>query len=186
MNVEVSGTEESGCEAYRLLFETIMNDVGKATLVDRAKIVLKPDIPLFVFSVRLINEPVNKFIEDAASLRQEGSEVHLTIADEKYAPEILSQLWKTYGRDHVEQQTRFDLIVYEGKEEDIAKLQISSGEEAKKEIVGALWRVIPEGIKVRHNISDGAAITIVATEEKMMPEMIEEGMKIHKAIKEAD
>ncbi len=185
MNVDVSGTEKDGCEAYKTLFETIMNDVGKAILIDKAKLVLKPDVPLFIFSVRLVNEPVNKYIVDAASLRQEGNETHLTISDEKYAPEILNQLWKTYGRDHIEQQTRFDLIVHEGDEEKVGNLQITSSEEAKKEIVGALWRIIPEGIKVRHNISDGSAITIIATEEVMRPEMIEEGIKVHNAMKGA-
>lgn len=183
MNVEVIGTEEYASESYKMLFETIMNDVGKAILVDKAVIVLKPEVPLFIFSVRFVNEPVFKSIADAASLRQEGKETHLTISDEKYAPEILSQLWKEYGRNRVEQQTRFDLTVIGGDEEKISGLQISSSEETKKEIVGALWRVIPEGIKVRHNISDGAAITIVATEEIMKPEMIEEARKVHESIK---
>jgi len=182
MNIDVSGSDPYACEAYGHLFETIMNDVGKAILIDKAKLVLNPEIPLFIFSVRLVNEPVNKVVTDAASLRQDGQDVHMSISDEKYAPEILSQLWRKYGRDRVEQQTRFDLVVYGAKEEDIADLQISSGAEAKKEIIGAMWRAMPEGIKNRHNISDGNIITIVATEEIMTPEQKAMGMEIHKAI----
>ena len=182
MQVEVFGSDTYANDAYRTLFETIMNDVGKALLIERASITLKPDIPLFIFAVKLINEPVSKTIIDAASLRQEGNETHLSISEEKYAPEILSQLWKNYGRDNVEQQTRFDLVVIGGKEEVIADLQISSGEETKKEIIGALWRAMPEGIKARHNISNGDVITIVATEEMITQEMIEEGMAIHRSL----
>lgn len=185
MNVDVSGSDANACESYRVLFESIMNDVGKAVLIDKAKIVLYPEIPLFIFSVRLINEPTNKVVSDAASIRQDGMDTHLSISDEKYAPEILSQLWRLYGRDHVEQQTRFDLIVYGGKEEEITNLQISSGEEAKKEIIGVLWRAMPEGIKNRYNISDGSVITIVATEQIMQPDDKEHGMKVHKSM-EAD
>ena len=182
MDVEVNGTDPYACPAYRLLFETIMNDVGKAILIERAKLVLKPEIPLFIFSVKLVNEPVSKTIADVASTRQEGNETHLSISDEKYAPEILSQLWKNYGRDNVDQQTRFDLVVINGNEDKIKDLLVSSGEEAKKEIIGALWRAMPEGIKARHNISDGSVITIVATEEKILPEMVEEGLALHKSL----
>ena len=182
MEIEVTGTDPYACPAYQTLFETIMNDVGKAILIERAKLVLKPEIPLFIFGVRLVNEPVSKTIADVASMRQEGNEVHLSISDEKYAPEILSQLWKNYGRDNVDQQTRFDLVVTGGDEDKIKDLLVSSGEEAKKEIIGALWRAMPEGIKARHNISDGSVITIVATEEMILPEMVEEGMAIHKSL----
>ena len=184
MLIDVTGTEEYACEAYKKLFEDIMNDVGKATMIDRAKLVLKPEVPLFIFSVRLINEPTNKVVSDAADLRQEGSDTHVSISDERYAPEIIASLWKNYGRDKVEQQTRFDLTVYGGDENAISNYQISSGEEAKKEIIGALWRVMPEGIKNRHNMSDGNVITIVATEELMHPEMIDEGVSVHKSMKE--
>ena len=182
MEVEVTGTDPYACPAYRVLFETIMNDVGKAILIERAKLVLKPEIPLFIFSVRLVNEPVSKTIGDVASLRQESGETHLSISDEKYAPEILSQLWRTYGRDNVDQQTRFDLVVTGGDEDVIKDLLVSSGSEAKKEIVGALWRAMPEGIKARHNISDGSVITIVATEEVIKPEMVAEGIEVHRSL----
>ncbi len=182
MNIDVSGSDAYACDAYGHLFDVIMNDVGKAILIDKAKIVLQPEIPLFIFSVRLVNEPTNKVISDAASIRQDGMDTHLSISDEKYAPEILSQLWRKYSRDRVEQQTRFDLIVYGGKEEEIQDLQISSGEEAKKEIIGALWRAMPEGIKNRHNISEGNVITIVATEEIMTPEQKAQGMEVHKSM----
>ena len=182
MNVDVYGSDEYACNAYKLLFDTIMNDVGKAILVDKATLVLKPEIPLFIFSVRLVNELVSKTVSDAASVRQDGKETHLCIDDEKFAPEILSQLWKKYGRDNVEQQTRFDLVVNGGDETDINNMLISSGEESKKEIIGALWRAMPEGIKSRHNISDANVITIVATEEIIQPDMIEEGKKIHREL----
>ena len=73
-------------------------------------------------------------------------------------------------------------MVTGGDEDKIKDLLVSSGEEAKKEIIGALWRAMPEGIKARHNISDGSVITIVATEELILPEMVEEGMAIHKSL----
>jgi putative methanogenesis marker protein 17 len=183
MDIEVTGNDEYGNQAYKDLFATIMNDAGKALFIDKAKIVLRPDIPLFIFCVRLVNEPQNKVITDAATLRQDGTDLHMSISDENYAPEILSQLWKRYGRDNVNQQTRFDLVVANADEKEVGSMQIASGEEAKKEIIGALWRAMPEGIKVRHNISEGSIITIIATEEIIRPEMIAEGQKVHDTMK---
>jgi len=70
-------------------------------------------------------------------------------------------------------ETPLDAVVKEKPKYDIS-------EETKKEIIGAIWRAMPEGIKNRHNITEKNVITIVATEEKMLPEMIAEGEKIHK------
>jgi hypothetical protein len=56
---------------------------------------------------------------------------------------------------------------------------VSSGEETKREILGALWRSMPEGIKNRKVLMDGNVITVVATEEILLPDMIGEGKKIH-------
>jgi putative methanogenesis marker protein 17 len=182
MEVEVVGTDPYGDAAYKALFEGIIGDIGKTFMIEGAKLVLKPEVPLFIFSVVLRNVPGGKTISNVASLRQEREDLHMSISEERYAPDVLAQLWKRYGRSTVEQQTRFDLVVTGGDEDKIGSLLVSSGEETKKEIVGALWRAMPEGIKARHNISDGNVITIVATEEIVLPEMIQEGIEIHKSL----
>ncbi|MBR2093125.1 MAG: DUF2113 family protein, partial [Candidatus Methanomethylophilaceae archaeon] len=63
---------------------------------------------------------------------------------------------------------------------EIGSMVVSSGEEDKREILGALWRSMPEGIKNRRVLMDGNVITVVATEEIMLPGMIEEGEAVHK------
>ena len=92
---------------------------------------------------------------------------------------MLAQLWKLYGRSMVEQQTRFDLIIHGGKEEEVQSIPISSGEATIKEILGAVWRALPEGIRVRESLIDDRVITVVATEETMKPEFMDEGRKLH-------
>jgi putative methanogenesis marker protein 17 len=179
MDIEITGPDEYGNEAYRKLFKDIMSEAGKAISLEKARIFLDPAAPLFVFSLVMRSTPERKTIADAVSMRTEGKEVHITISDENYAPEVLSALWKMYGRDRVNQQTRFDIIIDNADEDRIAGTEIASGEDAKQEIVGALWRVLPEGIKARHNISEGRVITIVATEEIVTHEIIDAGMRMH-------
>ena len=182
MDIDVECTDGFGSESYAKLFEDIMSDIGKAAHIEKARIKLDPQTPLFVFSVKLKAEPANKTIGDVANVRSEGPDSHITITDERYAPDILNQLWKAYGRASVDQQTRFDLNVRNASAADITKMVISSGEEYLKEIVGSLWRTMPEGIKNRHTFIDGPVVTVVATEEMFQPGMLEEGQKIHKAM----
>ncbi|MDR0335392.1 MAG: methanogenesis marker 17 protein [Methanomassiliicoccaceae archaeon] len=183
MLVEVTGTDAYGNEAYKKLFEDILSESGKATSLEKVRMLLNPGTPLFIFSALMRNVPESKTIADAVSIRTEGNEVHISISDENYAPHILSALWKMYGRDRVDQQTRFDIKIENGDEDAIAKVEIASGEDAKQEIIGSLWRVLPEGIKARHNISEGRLITIAATEEIMTEELKEKALRFHNETK---
>lgn len=184
MDVQVSGTDPYGDEAYKTLFEGIIGDIGKTFMIEGAKLVLKPEVPLFIFSVILRNVPGGKTISNVASIRQEKGELYMSISEERYAPEVLAQLWKKYGRSMVEQQTRFDIIVHGGKSEEIENIQISSGEAVVKEVLGAIWRALPEGIRVRDTLVDDRVITVIATEEIMKSEFTEEGTKMHREIVE--
>ena len=183
VEIETTGSEAYGNEAYRTLFEKIMSEAGKVASLEKARVLLDPVTPLFVFSVVMRNDPECKKVSDAASLRTEGNDVFVSISDENYAPEILSALWHRYGRDRVDQQTRFDITISGGEESVIADMEIASGEDAKKEIIGALWSVFPEGIKARYNISEGRIITIAATEEIVTNEIKDVAMRIHSEVK---
>ncbi|MDR3205811.1 MAG: methanogenesis marker 17 protein [Candidatus Methanoplasma sp.] len=181
MDVNIISEDEYGDRSYSDLFTRIMADINKLSLIEKATLVLKPTVPLFIFSVRMRAEPSSKTVADAANARSEGANVHLTITDERYAPSILEQLWKKFGRESVDQQTRFDLDVIGASESEVKALLVASDEESVNDMIGAIWRTMPEGIKNRRTFIDGRTITVVATEEIMEPYMLEEGMKIHTA-----
>ncbi|MBQ8179446.1 MAG: methanogenesis marker 17 protein [Candidatus Methanomethylophilaceae archaeon] len=182
MEIEVTGDEQYGSDVYSKLFEEIMNDLNKAVLIDRVKLVLRPSVPLFVFSIALRAEPGSKSIADVSTVRMESTGVHVTITQERYAPDILAALWARYGRSNVYQQTRFDIDVTGAKESDMAEMIVSSGEEDRREIMGAIWRTMPEGIKNRRTLVDGNVITVIATEEILLPEMVQVGREVHESM----
>ena len=186
MEVRITGPDTYANDAYRDLFNVIMGDIGKAQMIERVHLVLKPEVPLFIFSVRLNNKPESLTLKDAASVRTEGETVHITISDERYAPSILAQLWNRYGRDNVDQSTRFDMSVQHADSDDISDIEITSGETVLKDMIGAIWRTMPEGIKARHNFTDGNVITILATEEIVLQEMKDEAFGIHREMTEAE
>ena len=179
MDVEVIGEDKFGEPAYKKLFEDTMSDLNKAVLIDRAKLVLKPSVPLFIFSIVLKGDPGNKTVTDVANVREEGTTTYVTISQERYAPDILRALWTKYGRNRVVQQTRFDIEIANGKLSELNEMVIASGEDDLREIMGAIWRSMPEGIKNRRTLIDGGVITVVATEELMQPSMMEEGYAVH-------
>jgi len=185
MDVKVICEDKFGGETYANLFTEIMSDIGKAFHTESALLMLKPEIPLFIFSVRLKTEPSDRTIADVANIRTEGDIIHITITDERYAPEIMKELWVKYGKDSVVQQTRFDMEVKGAVRAEVESFVVASGEEYLKEMIGAVWRSLPEGIKNRHTYIDSQVITVVATEERLEPYMLKEGLEQHKKVMEA-
>ncbi|MCL2712013.1 MAG: methanogenesis marker 17 protein [Methanomassiliicoccaceae archaeon] len=184
MYIEVTGTDIYGNDAYKELFKGIISDSGTAGSIEKVKMSMDPSTPLFIISVIMKSKPESKRMIDAVSIRTEGKDVHLTITDENYAPQITSALWRMYGRDKVEQQTRFDVKIENGDEDRISETEIASGDDAKQEVIGAMWRILPEGIKARYNISEGRIITIAATEEIMTQPLKDKAQKMHNEVKD--
>ena len=182
MDIEIIGGDQYGNEAYAKLFDDIMSDLDKAVLIDRVQLTLEPATPLFIFSVVLRAKPSAKTIGDVATVRTDVGGVHVTVSQERYAPDILRELWARYGRNAVYQQTRFDLDVHGAVDSDVNSIVVASGEDDTREIMGAIWRTMPEGIKNRKALITGNVITVVATEEILLPEMIERGMRVHEAM----
>lgn len=106
--------------------------------------------------------------------------IYVSIADEMYAPGILTALWERYGRDNVQQLERLEISVRgPGTSAEVDGIQVESSEEPIREVLGALWRVLPEGIRVRRSLEGDGVITVVATEEVMRPEFLDEARKVH-------
>lgn len=182
-DIGVTGTDQFGNDAYKLLYQEIMYDIGKLASVERSTIVLKPEVPLFIISVKMKARPSARKIGDIAATRAEKGAVYVSISDEMYAPGTLARLWEEYGRDNVQQTDRLDITVRGADTSaEVDALEVESSEQPVREILGALWRVLPEGIRVRREFENQGVITVVATEEIMRSEFLEEGKKVEDAM----
>ncbi len=178
-----SGTDPYGCDAYRRLYEEIMYDIGKIAAIDSSCLVLKPEVPLFIVSVRMKARPDARTIGVIANTRAEGNVVYVSIADEMYAPGTLQALWEKYGRDSVQQLDRLEIVVTgPDSTDEIDNLPVESSEQPIREVLGALWRILPEGIRVRRTFEGDGVVSVVATEEIMIPEYLEELKKVHETM----
>jgi putative methanogenesis marker protein 17 len=179
MKVEVEGTEKYGTDSYVELFNGILLDVGLTRMIEAVKFVIRPSDPLFLISIRT-RKPVGLVkVSDIADVSGTEGGTMVTIRDETYAPTLISLLWRKYGRERIDQLTRLELFCRRTREEEISDLDLDPGEELKSKVLDAVWRLLPEGFKIRHNISSENVMTIAATEHDMKKEWIELAEKVH-------
>ena len=114
-----------------------------------------------------------------SSLNSHTGGTAITITDEGWAPALLNKLWQKYGRDRVEQLTRFEMLVRGVDMDELSALELDPGEELKTKVLDAVWRVFPEGFTVRFDIVDDRAMTIIGTEHDMRPEWLDVAKTIH-------
>jgi putative methanogenesis marker protein 17 len=185
MNIRVEGTEEFGNEVYAELFERILVDLGLTNRVEVARLVVKPEVPLFLVSIRTRRARTAVKISDISTVEQRQRDTYMMIGDESYAPALLALLWKRFGRERIEQITRLEVLVRGIKQEELEDLELDPGQELKKEVLDAVWRLLPEGFKVRHNILSESVMTVAATEHVMQPEYISLAEKVHREMETA-
>jgi putative methanogenesis marker protein 17 len=185
MKVQVEGSEQYGNQSYGELFERILLELGLTNRVVGARIIVDMEKPIFVVSVKMRRARRSVKVADICEIEARSNGSFLTIREESYAPPLLALLWKKYGRERIEQLTRLEILAHGVKPEEVASLELDPGEELKKEVLDAVWRLMPEGFKVRHNLFTDTVVTILATEHVMQPEWIELAQKVHRQMEEA-
>ncbi len=172
MNISVKGTEDYGNQLYADLFKRILVDLGLANRIEEARIVILPEKPLFLIGVRTRKARTTVRLEDIASVEAKGDHTYLNITNESYAPVLLANLWKRFGRERIEQLSRLEILCHGIKPDQLKNMELDPGQELKKELLDALWRLMPEGFKVHHTLASDTVMTIAATEHVMVEEMI--------------
>jgi putative methanogenesis marker protein 17 len=179
MNISVKGTEEPGNRQYADLFKRILVDLGLANRIEDARIIILPEKPIFLISVRTRKSRTTVQLEDIVTVEEKGDNTYLNITNESYAPVLLANLWKRFGRERIEQLSRLEILCHGIKPDELKSIELDPGQELRKEMLDALWRLMPEGFKVHHIIASDTVMTIVATEHVMTDEMIAMAKKLH-------
>jgi putative methanogenesis marker protein 17 len=179
MKVDVEGTEKYGTDNYVELFNGILLDVGLTRMVEAVRFVIRPSDPLFLISIRTRKAAGLVKVSDIADVSGTEGGTMVTIRDETYAPTLISLLWRKYGRERIDQLTRLELFCRGVSEKELSGLGLDPGEELKSKVLDAVWRLLPEGFKIRHNISSENVMTVAATEHEMRKEWLDLAEKVH-------
>ena len=147
--------------------------------------VIEPEKPLFLISIRTRQARTAVKVSEIASLEDRDRNAYINITEESYAPALLALLWKRFGRERIEQLTRLEILCHGIPMADVEGLELDPGQELKKELLDAVWRLMPEGFKVHHNILTETVMTVVATEHEMKQEFIAAAEKMHQDMEAA-
>lgn len=185
MEIIVEGPESFANDSYTQLLERTLVDMGITTSIDKVKLIIRPAEPLFIVSIRTRKAGGSRLVSEISTIEEKEGGTFISINDENYAPRLISLLWRTFGRERVEQITRLEILAKGTTAKEIETLRLDPEEELKKKLLDAVWRLLPEGFKVRHEVASETAMTITATERTLTPEQIALGMATQKEM-EAD
>jgi putative methanogenesis marker protein 17 len=173
-------TDESfAYENFETIFRQTLQDLGISRSVEDFRIMANIGAPFFLISIRMGRPRSAVKVQDMAQLDGHTGGTALTITDESWAPALLTKLWQRYGRDRVEQLTRFEMLVRGVTVEELQTLELDPGEELKSKILDAVWRVFPEGFTVRYQLADERVMTVIGTEHDMKDAWIDIARKVH-------
>jgi len=176
---ELEGTERYALESYQWLLERILMDMGISTLVEQVHLIIRPDQTLFIISMRIKQSGSKRPVYDIAEMESKEGGTFINIKDESYAPRLLSSLWRLYGRERVQQLTRLEIFVEDVPKEELSDMKLDPEEEVRSQLLDAMWRLLPEGLKLRNEYFNDNVMTIVATEHDMTVDFLAEAQKVH-------
>lgn len=178
MNVECY--DETGAEVYDMVVRQILQDLQITRAVKDLRVYVDPREPVFIVAIIYEKTAPTVSLLDFAEYEKnrEANEVFLKIKDETYLPELLSMLWELEGRNKVHQSSRYEVIV-DDPHNDIKNLVVHNPEEdLRKKIYDALFRIIPEGLRVVDHYSEGNIIALTASDETIKEEWLEKTREI--------
>ncbi len=181
--------ESFAYQNFDTILRQMMQELGVSRMVTNYRIKAEPDAPYFLISLRLGKARASIKVSDMALVDASPDGGKITITDENWAPALLTRLWQQYGRDAVEQLTRYEIIVHGATPEALSSMELDPGEELRNHVLDAVWRIFPEGFKVRHNLVDDQVMTILGTEHDLKEEWIKIAEDLHEEmhhVKEED
>ncbi|MBN1763465.1 MAG: methanogenesis marker 17 protein [Methanomicrobia archaeon] len=168
MEVKVEGGDDFANTTFAKISQATFRDLGVRASIDNIYIYIDPTAHFFVISVKIgrVASPVT--VRDMTQREPD----RLKITDERYAPNLLSVLWDTYGArikqvsrleiefelDEKERVAMMDLLVYDPKDDLITR------------ILDGIDRILPEGARVRCPIPLPDRVTLLASEDPIGPE----------------
>ena len=183
MNVECY--DETGAEVYDMVVRQILQDLQITRAVKDLSVYVDPREPLFIIVIIYEKTAPPVSLLDIAEYEKDRqvNEVFLKIKDETYLPELLSLLWELEGRNKVHQSSRYEVII-DDPQTEIKDLIIYNPEEnLRKKIYDALFRIIPEGLRVVDHYSEGNLIALTASDETIKDEWLRKTREIVENLK---
>jgi len=183
--MKVESYDEEGAEVYDMIVRHILQEVQVSRAIKDLQVYVDPREPVFIIVVQFEKTAPPVVLEDFAEYEYnpEANEVFIRIKNENYLPQLLNKLWEIEGRNKVHQPSRFEVIVDDPHNQLEGMIVQNPEEDLKKKIYDAIFRIIPEGLRVIEHYSKGNIIAMTCSDEVIKDEWIEKMMAIIENIK---
>ena len=149
----VESTEKTGGEMYRRIASTIVTDHNLLKVLERLRIYIDPEVPIFIATGITRTVPRLITVSDLSGVTIDGSKITLLIADETYLADLLQILWNKYGKDQVSQPDRFTIEIETSGEPDLSEIErIAVADPTKglyKDLIYSMQLICPEGFRIK-------------------------------------
>ncbi|RZN60861.1 methanogenesis marker 17 protein [Methanonatronarchaeum sp. AMET6-2] len=179
MKITVDGTVDSDGAGYKEIARDIIKNSRISNLVEQVHMEIDVPEPIFIISIKVkgVRQPTE--ITNIAKIRETKEGCKLEIRDEGYASNLLSKLWKEFGKSKIEQPTRLEITCKDIDKEELQDMVLKPSEEITDTLLNLSWQIIPEGFRVRRSMKSEKVFTILATEDPMKEEWMERLNQVH-------
>ncbi|MHA1130319.1 MAG: methanogenesis marker 17 protein [Candidatus Helarchaeota archaeon] len=177
-NLDRSDPYNFGIISYKIIADYVFTDLAIAGALGLVRILIDIEKPFFFIRSKLniVEEKIR--MKDVATINfieKEGLQV--TIDDESYAPDLLRSLWAKFGRENLTQLDRWNIMVppnFITPEELNHIVIVNPKDRIMNKIMDAMNRIIPEAFRVRKVKLEEDQMTIIASENPIEEEWIEQ------------
>jgi putative methanogenesis marker protein 17 len=183
--MKVECYDEEGAEVYDMIVRQILQEVQVSRAIKDLRVYVDPREPVFIIVVQFEKTAPPVVLEDFADYEydSEANEAFIRINNENYLPQLLNKLWEIEGRNKVHQPSRFEVIIDDPHNQLEGMVVQNPEEDLKKKIYDAIFRIIPEGLRVVEHYSEGNIIAMTCSDEVIKDEWVAKMMALIKEIK---
>jgi putative methanogenesis marker protein 17 len=183
--MKVECYDEEGAAVYDMIVRHILQEVQVSRAIKDLRVYVDPREPVFIIVVQFEKTAPPVVLEDFAEYEydSEANEAFIRINNENYLPQLLNKLWEVEGRNKVHQPSRFEVIIDDPHNQLEGMMVQNPEEDLKKKIYDAIFRIIPEGLRVVEHYSEGNIIAMACSDEVIKDEWVAKMMAIIEEIK---
>jgi len=182
-NLDQSDPFNFGIISYKVIADNVFADLAISGALRFVRILIDINKPFFYIWGELSITETSIQFGDVTSINVEDRGIRVVIEDETYAPDILRVIWTQFGRENLTQIDRWNILIppqFTTVEELKQVITVNPRERIVNKVLDAFNRIIPEGFRVRQNKFENNIITIIASENPIEPEwlnQVEEALK---------
>ncbi len=137
------------------------------------------EIPLIILRISYKELERKNLLKDLARFEEEVNTTKIILRNEIDITDALRILWSKFGRDKVEQISRFEILVRNIDINEIKEIKIREKEiDISERIMELINRILPEGFRVRHTIKKENMLIVIASEDPIKEEWIKKAHEI--------